>query len=164
MTVVSRRQLQRRCAALLREVSLPVPFDIGALTEQLAARRGRPIRLIPMGGLTGVCGLWIATDTVDLVFYESETTPPHREHIILHELAHVLCHHSPAPQSLAAQAQQLLPDVDPGLVHRILGRTGYSTVEEREAETLASLIRQRARPRTGVTLTDRLRTALDGYG
>ncbi len=44
------------------------------------------------------------------------------------------------------------------MVRRVLGRSGYSTEEEREAEMLASLIRQRARGGTG--LRDRLRDAL----
>ncbi|AXB42862.1 hypothetical protein [Amycolatopsis albispora] len=149
-------RLARRHAALLRDLPLPVPFDVHALCEQVAARRGRPIRLLPMSGLTGVCGLWIATDHTDLIFHESETTPPHREHIILHELAHVLCDHHPAA------GQALLPGLDPAMVRRVLGRAGYSSAEEREAELLASLIRQRAT--ADHTLTGRLRTALDGNG
>ncbi|MFI6028177.1 hypothetical protein [Amycolatopsis magusensis] len=150
---------RRRHAALLRELPLPVPFDVHALCEQVAARRGRPIRLLPMSGLTGVCGLWIATDHTDLIFHESETTPPHREHIILHELAHVLCDHYPASLDPAEQAAMLLPGLDPAMVRRVLGRAGYSSAEEREAELLASLIRQRATP--GRTVTGRLRNALD---
>ena len=34
----------------------------------------------------------------------------------------------------------LVPDVDQALIRLILGRSAYSTTEEREAETLASLI------------------------
>jgi hypothetical protein len=113
------------------------------LCDQIAARRGRPIRLIPMAGLTGVCGLWIATDATDLICYERDTTRPHQDHIILHELSHLLCEHFPVGLPAA-----LLPDLDPAMVRAVLGRAGYSTAEEREAETLASLIRQRATTRT----------------
>lgn len=151
--------LRRRCAARLREIDIPVPFDIGVFCERIAANRGRPIKLLPMAGLTGVCGLWVATDTADLIFYEQDTTPPHREHIVLHELSHVLCDHYPASLSLAEQAKLLLPNLDPALVQRVLGRAGYSSEEEREAEMLASLIRQQAR--SDSTLTDRLRNAFD---
>ncbi|PRY45156.1 hypothetical protein [Umezawaea tangerina] len=156
------RRLRERCAAVLRDLPLPVPFDAHALCEQVAARRGRPMRLIPMPGLTGVCGMWVATTTADLVFYERETTLPHREHIILHELSHVLCDHYPVSTSLAEQARLLLPGLDPEVVSRVLGRAGYSSAEEREAETLASLIRQREVP--AGSLTDRLRAALDDNG
>lgn len=155
-------RLRRRHAALLRDLPIPVPFDARALCEQVGARRGQPIRLVPMAGLTGVCGLWVATDTMDLIFHESDTTPPHQEHIILHELAHVLCDHYPVSLPMAEQARILLPNLDPDMVRRVLGRAGYSTEEEREAEMLASLIRQRDAP--GGTLTGRLRSALDGDG
>jgi hypothetical protein len=139
-----------------------VPFEVDALCNRIAARRGRPIRLLPIAGLTGVCGLWIATDATDIIFYEQDTTPPHREHIVLHELSHLVCDHYPASLSLAEQARMLLPDLDPALVRRVLGRTGYSSEQEREAELLASLIRQRGH--AGTTLTDRLRAVLDGDG
>jgi hypothetical protein len=156
---VRHRRLRKRCEARLRDLPLPVPFDARALCAQVARRRGRPIRLLPLAGLTGVCGLWIATDTTDLIFYEQVTTPPHQEHIILHELSHLLCDH----YSAAPDAATLLPSLDPEVVRRVLGRAGYSTDEEREAELLASLIRQRAG--RGATLADRLRAALgDGGG
>lgn len=144
---------------------MPVPFDARALCERVAARRGRPIRLVPMDGRAGVCGLWVATDTTDLFFYERVTTPPHQEHIILHELGHLLCDHHHASSTrgpaLGPAFEQLLPSLDPQMVHRILGRAGYTSEEEREAELLASLIRQRARSHGGGTLTDRLHAALE---
>lgn len=153
------RRLRKRCEARLRDLPMPVPFDARTLCEQVAEQRGRPIRLLPMAGLTGVCGLWVATDTTDLIFYEEVTTPPHQEHIILHELSHVLCDHYPT----SLPTETLLPSLDPAMVRRVLGRSGYSTAEEREAEMLASLIRQRARG--GATPLDRLRDALgDGDG
>jgi hypothetical protein len=160
VNTVSDRRLRKRCAARLRHLPMPVPFDARTLCERVAAKRGRPIRLLPMPGLTGVCGLWVATDTTDLIFYEEVTTPPHQEHIILHELSHVLCDHYPTSLPAAAETRLLLPSLDPEMVRRVLGRTGYSTTEEREAEMLASMIRQRAR--AGATLTDRLKAALDG--
>jgi hypothetical protein len=142
---------------MLRDLPLPAPFDVRVLCDQVATRRGRPIRLVPTAGLTGVCGLWIATDTMDLICYESDTTRPHQDHIILHELSHVLCDHFPA----SLPTKTLLPDLDPAMVRAVLGRAGYSTDEEREAETLASLIRQRATTRAGGTLHTRLHEALD---
>lgn len=161
MTGPGDRRLRKRCAARLRELPMPVPFDVRVLCDRVARRRGRPIRLVPMAGLTGVCGLWLATDEADLICYEAATSPPHQEHIILHELAHVLCDHYPSFMPEAAAS--LLPSLDPAMVRRVLARAGYSTEEEREAELLASLIRQQAR--SGGTPADRLRSALgDGDG
>jgi hypothetical protein len=154
-------RLRRRYATLLRDLSAPVPFDARALCEGVAARRGRPIRLIPVTGIGDVCGMWVATTTADLIFHEAGTTPPHQDHIILHEVAHVLCDHYPVSLSVAEHARMVLPDLDPEMVRRVLGRAGYSTAEEREAEVLASLIRQRDVPDR--TLTGSLRSALDGW-
>lgn len=158
---MNRATVRRRHAALLRELPQPVPFEVNALCDAVAARRGRPIRLMPMTGLAGLCGMWIATDTADLIFHESATTPPHQEHIVLHELAHVLCDHYPVTLDPAERAAMLFPGLDPAMVRRVLGRAGYTTAEEREAELLASLIRQRDAPVH--TLTWRLRNALDAH-
>ncbi|SEP53084.1 hypothetical protein [Amycolatopsis saalfeldensis] len=49
--------LRRRCAGRLRGLEIPVPFDLSVLAERIAARRGRPLKLLPMAGLTGICGL-----------------------------------------------------------------------------------------------------------
>lgn len=163
MSEPGRRRIRRRCTALLRDLPMPVPFDARALCEKVAERRGRPIRLVPMTGLGGVCGLVVATGETDLIFYEQVTTPPHQEHIILHELSHLLCDHDRAASDLAVE--HLLPDLDPRMVRRVLGRAGYSSVEEREAELLASMIRQRARSHVDGSLADRLHAALeDGDG
>jgi hypothetical protein len=138
------KQVRRACEARLRGLSLPDPFSVRALCSSVAAQRARPIRLMPVTGNHGVWGLWVATDSADLIFYENATTWPHQEHIILHELSHLLCDHYPAPLSLAEHTRLLLPDLDPEMVRRVLGRTTYSAIEEQEAELLASLIWQRA--------------------
>lgn len=161
MKAIRARRLRRRCLARLRDLPLPAPFDVHALCDRVADRRGRPIRLIPLAGLSGVCGLWIATDTTDLICYERDTTRPHQDHIILHELSHVLCDHFPVSLPGNLHTQALFPDLDPAMVRAVLGRAGYTTDEEREAETLASLIRQRASTRADGTLRARLHDAMD---
>ncbi|MER7758482.1 hypothetical protein [Streptomyces sp. NPDC097619] len=134
--------LRKRCEAVLAGLDLPHPFSLEALCARIAARRGRPIRLHPLppeAAASGVCGLWVGTATVDYVFYEDRTTRLHREHIVLHELGHILFgHHS-------------LEGEDPaeGGVPVVLGRTNYTTRQEREAELLASMIRTEAGPRPG---------------
>jgi hypothetical protein len=158
-------RLRRRCASALRGLRMPVPFDVHEFCSALAARRGRPIRLLPLPGLTEVCGLWVATAGFDLIAYERNTTRPHQDHIVLHEIGHMLCDHYPTSLTPAEQVRLLLPSLDPAMVSRVLGRAGYGSTEEREAEFLASLIRQHAESaRVGGSVTDRLRSALGGRG
>jgi hypothetical protein len=131
----------------------------------VAESRSRAIVLVPTTDFPDVMGMWVATDTMDLILYEQSTTPPHQDHIILHELSHLLCDHFRGTLPDADHMRSLLPDLDPAMVRRVLGRTGYSADEEREAELLASLIAQRAARsadsgRTGTALDERIGDAL----
>jgi hypothetical protein len=129
-----------RHAAIVRELDMPVPFDLGQFVAGLERQRRRPIRLRPFSSGPGVpCGLWIGTAEADYVYHEAGTTPFHATHIALHELAHMLLGHlhTAAWEQLIGL---LAPDVDQALIQLILGRSAYSTAEERDAETLASLI------------------------
>ena len=137
--------LRRRCEARLRGIRVPSPFDLDAFCAEVADRRGRPLRRHAVPGLSAdaPCGLWVGTDKADHVFYDPGTSPLHAEHIVLHELAHILSGHSGADAGLA----RLFPDLDPATVRRVLGRVSYTTAQEREAEMMASLIRGRP-PRT----------------
>ena len=153
--------VRRRCAKVLRDLDLPASFDVPTLCAELSARRGRPIQQLPVPNLFDVCGLWIATDTVDLIAYEQHTSAPHQHHIVLHELGHMLCDHFPATVSPAEQVRLLMPNLDPNMIRRVLGRTGYSSVEEQEAEFLASLLGQRLSPaQHDNSAAGRLRSAL----
>ena len=137
--------LRRRCEARLRSSSIPSPFDLGAFCAEVETRRGRPLIRRPVPGLSAdaPCGLWIGTAAADHVFYDPGTSPLHAEHIVLHEVAHILCGHSGGDGALA----RLFPDLDPAAVSRVLGRVSYTSEQEREAEMMASLIRGRsARP------------------
>jgi hypothetical protein len=133
-----------RYTAIVRDLDIPRPFDLGEFATRLERHRGRPILLRPFNsGPNMPCGLWIGTAEADYIYYENGTTPFHRTLIALHEIAHMLLGHRglPAWQNLA---RQVAPDVHPSLVQLILSRSAYSTPEERDAETLASLILERA--------------------
>lgn len=128
--------LRKRCENILGHLDLTHPFSLDSLCARMEEQRGRPIRLHPLpkeAAESGVCGLWVGTARVDYVFYEAQTTPLHREHIVLHELGHILFgHHS------------LEGEETDGHAPVVLGRTNYTTRQEREAEMLASMIRMRA--------------------
>jgi hypothetical protein len=138
---VSRDPIRRRCQARLQGVRVPRPFDVQVLCEWVAADRGRPIRLVPMSlPGDGPCGLWIATERSDYIVFEERTSRLHQEHIIVHELAHLICRHtSPGPLP-GRHLDRLFATLDLETVRRVLSRAGYSSEEEREAEMFASLV------------------------
>ena len=150
--------LRRRCERRLRGIRIPNPFDLDAFCAEVEARRGRPLLRRSVPGLSSgaPCGLWIGTDEADHVFYDPGTSPLHAEHIVLHEVAHILMGHAlrrpglgrlapsePEPEPGGGGLARLFPDLDPATVTRVLGRVSYTTAQEREAEMMASLIRGR---------------------
>jgi hypothetical protein len=105
-----------RCRSTVERLELPEPFDAEAFVDLLARERGRPIGLLPVAARPDVpCGLVVTTRAADWIVYCSDTSPLHRQHILLHEAAHILCGHTQR-------------DSEP---------------DEREAELVASLILQR---------------------
>ncbi|MFK8850350.1 hypothetical protein [Streptomyces sp. Ac-502] len=131
------------CSDRLRGLHIPRPFELGAFLDRLAEQRGRPIHLEPqVTPPAGPCGLWIATRRADYVFHDAATTALHRDHIVLHEVGHMLSGHSNLLSGEAAHA--LVPDLDPASVESVLGRSHYSDQDEQEAEMIASLILRRA--------------------
>lgn len=144
------KALWRRCRLLADGISLPNPFDAEQFVASIAARRGRPIELMPVSAPAGgPCGLLMSTERADYILVPANTTALHRRHILLHEVGHLLCGHVGSDAGAdgvaidAAAGRELMPNLSPELIRRVLGRTTYSEVEEREAELLASLIAQR---------------------
>ncbi|GAA0245224.1 hypothetical protein GCM10010492_50720 [Saccharothrix mutabilis subsp. mutabilis] len=121
--------------------------DVHGLCAELGARRRRPILLLgtPLGAL-GVSGLWLAADHADVICYESDTSRPHQEHIILHELGHIL--HGHARSSVVADALgPLFSALEPDALRVMLARRHrtFSEREEREAEDFAYAVLARRR-------------------
>lgn len=135
--------LRRQCERLLRDLDIPHPFSLEAFAGTVAARRGRPLRIQPLPGLDGsglLSGAWVATDAADYILIDAAASPWHRNLIGTHEIAHILWDHNGAPR-LRELAADLLPAAT---VRRILGRHGYSSEDEREAELTACLALERA--------------------
>jgi hypothetical protein len=146
-------QLRRRCEQRVREMAIPQPFDLVTFCAHVEGLRGRRLVLKAMPGLsaTAPCGMWLSLAQADYILYEPNTSKLHSEHIILHELAHMLCDHRLSMDS--SVLAKLLPSINPAIVKRVLGRVNYATEQEQEAEMLASLIR-------GGTRRERSRDAL----
>lgn len=134
------RHRYERCLALVRRLELPRPFDVATVCERLARDRGRAIRLVPLdlppGGLSGA---WVATDRADYVLYQSKTSRLHQDHIVLHEIGHMLCGHESGRTGEEA-ISSALPHLDPKVVRQVLCREHYTSSEEEEAEIVASIV------------------------
>lgn len=148
------RALQASCSAyvdyldsMIRLAEIP---DIRSLCTAVGTLRGRPIQIEPAPLKPPQSGLWIAGAHRDYIFYARDASPLHCEHIVSHELAHLLYNHPPLVDEKAEQLQLSwfsLVDVEAirEALDSALSRSRYDVVQERDAELLATLIEQRWR-------------------
>ncbi|MDJ1132785.1 hypothetical protein [Streptomyces iconiensis] len=139
----SEQEWERRVSDHVRALDMRPPFSVEAICEALARSRGRPIEMIPYPLPTpGPIGLWVGTPRADLIIYQRETTSLHQEHIILHEVGHILADHHSAGDGM--DWDSLLPALKSEAIHRVLHRCSYDTSQEREAELTATMLLERA--------------------
>ncbi len=89
------------------------------------------------------CGIWVATEATDIILVEKAASVAHQDHIIAHELGHMAFDHYGTLAMSASQLGELLPNLAPALVRRVLGRNAYKAREEQEAEVFASVVMSR---------------------
>ena len=138
------KTVRAECETRLRTLAMPDPFELTELRNVVERRRGRPIQLLPLSTDVGPFGLWVASPRADYIFFVQSTSRLHQVHIIVHELAHLLCDHTAPPISEHELVQIVLPDLQPSMVQTVLKRSAYTAREELEAEILASIILERA--------------------
>ena len=137
-------QLRSAGADMVDQLELPYRFTTRELRDAISAARGKPIVTRPLhtlGVIEAPCGVRVETADADLLYYEEGTSVHHQRHILTHELMHVWRDHPGSLEVDHATAHTL--GVNPNLVLRMTGRTNYCTADEIEAETLATIIRQR---------------------
>lgn len=139
---MSERALRQRCRSLLRQLDVRPPLDVWEMCARLGALRGRPVYLLPHPlPASGPFGVWLSTAAADHVFYQELTSRPHQVHIILHELGHIIAGHR-SDERDDDVVRLLYPGPGPGVVRQALRRTSYDSAQERDAETVATIILQ----------------------
>jgi hypothetical protein len=146
--------LRETNARRIAELDLPSPCDVQTLCQELGRQRNRPITLVPMPiPASHPCGMWAEARDMDLIFVDSSTTSTHQEHIILHELGHIICGHQGEDLLGVSGVRRYFPDLSPELIQGMLARAGYDSSDEQEAEIIAYLLQERihsaARPAAG---------------
>lgn len=153
-----RTKSKRRALEILNALTLPEPWNSHEFVEQIAHDRGRRIHLSAVPAEVMVdktCGLWVNAADEDYLLYSEDSPAWHADLVICHELSHMLFEHDlevttvhqPAPARQPVDVDGLaafLPDLDPGAIRSVLGRSGFTARREYEAEYLATLILDRA--------------------
>lgn len=136
----SSRNIRRAALHMLRDLDVEAPIDVEKLCRQLSEQRGRPVQLTPYNfPSTTVFALWIETTDSDLIFYESDTTPEHQRHIILHEIGHMVLGHD-GDNGDDSVWQEVVPTLPPHVVRKALRRASYDDAAEHDAEAFATLL------------------------
>lgn len=143
--------LSERFRSLTDAIPIPYPWDTIEYVNRVATYRGKPITLWPIdpGSLVGTgcgtgSGLWIERDQDDVIMYGGQT-PWHADHIIAHELGHMLLGHGVTPDEAASTVAELplsdlMPALSPDTICSVLRRQDYGSDRERDAEAFADLL------------------------
>lgn len=138
---MNREQSRRECASLVAALDVPEPFDLAEFCGRLGRQIGRDIVLMSHAmAIGGLCGTWMRTDKADYVFYEQDTSQLHQQHIVFHEVGHILRRHMPGKELSTDLARVMAPGMKVSDVFRVLGRDSYDDDDEFEAELIATLM------------------------
>ncbi|WP_269857413.1 hypothetical protein [Streptomyces sp. RPT161] len=158
---------RRDSRRFVRELDLPPADNIRELLPAVQERTGYSIRIAPapeLGTRFGLCGMWIrTTDGIDYVFVHEKTSRAHQDHIIAHELAHILRDHQDTSAFPAGKpvGSRLISSLEPAAIKMMLGRSDYEYQDEREAELIGSYLQRHVhRPHRPVREGDRVAETL----
>ncbi|HEV7827451.1 MAG TPA: hypothetical protein VGP04_01105 [Pseudonocardiaceae bacterium] len=135
---MNQHELRRLCRGVLRDFNISSPVDAQLLCERLARARGREIRLIARDlPCSAAFGALVPMPTRDLIIYPRRIAHPYRQHIIFHELMHLIRGHGSAsgPRKLFVCGRP--PGNPPGVKHR---QNLCDDWQEWEAETGATIL------------------------
>lgn len=125
------------------EDRLPVDFEDGLSLDELIRRvqsaRGKPMEIHELPSLAqedgALCGLWLDTESKDIVLHAPSESALHRQQFLLHELAHMILQHDRNDDVFSTRS--LLPTIEGARVKKALARDSLNSRFELDAEALA---------------------------
>ncbi|MDJ1136271.1 hypothetical protein [Streptomyces iconiensis] len=133
------RELRRRIRLRFRRLEVQPPLSVPDLCEAVAQERGREIELRPLAvPACGPQGLWLDLPAADVIVFQERTSRVHQDHIVLHELSHIVAGHRGCAG--VEGLRRAFPALSDAAIRRVLQRHSYSGAEEREAEMIATII------------------------
>ncbi len=130
----------QRVDDLLCHVQLPNPWSMNVFIDQLETYRGREIDLCAFIWTPGsATGGWQPYATHDVVAYAENTTLPHQDHTIFHEIGHMLAGHIPRCVLSITEAEHDAPHLRPAALNHLLAAESHA-IDEYEAELIATIL------------------------
>ncbi|MFE0680615.1 hypothetical protein ACFW17_07395 [Streptomyces sp. NPDC058961] len=140
------RDLQRRLRQQLQALDIHPPLDVTAMCRAMSEKRGRHIELRPFPmPMPGPLGLWVDTPAADLIVYQQHTTRLHQDHIILHEIGHIMASEEEFIAEDPSDPAEgwwagVIPALNAAGIRRVRQRCGYDSQEECEVELGATIV------------------------
>ncbi|WP_307845905.1 hypothetical protein [Saccharomonospora sp. NB11] len=154
----TRRRCEELVETVLSRTGIPQPWNLNDWLDRLERVRGRDIDLCAVPWSPGEpTGAWQRHADYDLIAYPDNTAGFHQDHIILHEVGHMLFEHSGRCVLSDEEARRIAPDLRPDAFTHLFGRTS-TAVEEDEAEGFAHLVHARVAAARAVPPPRRHRT------
>jgi hypothetical protein len=127
-------------AQAFSSLRLPTHLTLERLVAVVESIRNRPITIDVADGLNvgSVCGLWLSTDSKEIILHAATPSALHRQQFVLHELSHMVLRHDEVGVP-AGYTNVLFPNLPAEMVRRILMRSSFADRLEAAAETLADL-------------------------
>lgn len=147
-------EVERRSLAFVEGLALPPAHSVLELIPFVERCTGRQIQLMPFTpdlsdpaslDPSTPCGMWLATDTTDYLFYDEGVSQAYTEIVAGHEIAHILKHRDTKESLKISNLGGLITDIDPATARLILGRTHYTKPDEFEAEMIGSYLQEHVR-------------------
>jgi hypothetical protein len=147
LTLTDRRAARELIRQLDRHNLIPEPWDMAIFLDLVARWRGRGIKVSGRDGdywATGpdgdyLSGLCIRLDNVDIILYRTDGGPSTAQHIIAHELAHLLANHIQSAQPEFDKPTGEWFDCG-DVLQRSCARSRFDDPDERVAEAFADLL------------------------
>lgn len=136
-----RGQVEADVVALITQLPcLPQPWNIDDLCNRLAQRRRRPIMVHPLDLPALPFGLWYDDGKRDHIIYRVGVSGYYRDHVILHEICHLLARHNAVDYQVSGRNGR------PGANSSVLGlveyamSNRYTSIQEELAEAFAARV------------------------
>jgi hypothetical protein len=135
----------------------PADLTLSRLLEQVSVKRERELFLWELPLPTPMFGAVMAGPNTDYIVYEQNTPQFHRDHIVLHEIGHLVLGHP-----VLTVTEDLKPGTDLRqlLLSAAMRVSRFELPEEQEAEAFATLVQRLVMDRSGLrALSSQVATA-----
>lgn len=131
-------EIEQIASAAVAGLHLGDTFRFDDLIQAVQTRRRRRLRVVALAELDtsdGICAVWAAKESEDLILHAHTDSALHRQQFVLHEIAHMILGHCERDDFPTDDA--LLPDIPPYTRARLLKRHDLDSPDEIAAESLA---------------------------